>query len=432
MNASTARRPSARRGASRAAKLAALGVSLLISLYLVELALRVFFVVPWQVTSRQPLGLGVAESELRLAQAEYDVRLRYNSSGFRDEEFPETKEPGELRVLVLGDSFAEGVGVEQDDRFADLLERDLARDRETPVTVIAAGQMATGPASYLRNLYEFGVALRPDVVVITIYVGNDFGAGGTSPARDAKVVETLPPDSLAARGSWRSVVQLEYVRALLRQLVSGETLLHRRPTRSSPWEIGHGHPLSREFFVELAKRSGIGEAELERAVAQMDPELVADFYAGRLNPSFLLSAVVQKLAAKSGAARGGKSKSAIAQLVRQVVDQMVQAQELLARRGIELLVVVVPDVREVQRRDHDRFLARLAMRPSPEMRRSAAVRQRFVRALREKGIAFVDLTRALRAAGAPTFHVMDGHFNELGHRIAADEIGRRLAAAGAN
>ena len=43
-------------------------------------------------------------------QQEFDYEIRTNSLGFRDIEHPISKPPGELRIIVIGDSFVEGQG----------------------------------------------------------------------------------------------------------------------------------------------------------------------------------------------------------------------------------------------------------------------------------------------------------------------------------
>jgi len=55
----------------------------------------------------------------------FDVRVRCNSRGLRDEEIPFTKPPGTTRVVVLGDSFMWGYGVENHETFASQLEQRL-------------------------------------------------------------------------------------------------------------------------------------------------------------------------------------------------------------------------------------------------------------------------------------------------------------------
>jgi hypothetical protein len=285
--------------------------------------------------------------------------------------------------------------------------------------------MATGPSSYLRNLLDFGIALAPDVVIMAIYVGNDFSSPGRVPARSAPVRDTLPPDPLAARGSYLGLLTLPYTRAALEQLLLGETLLHRRPRRSSPWEVGYGKPFSRDFFFQALRAFGVRPEEFDAATARMDPDLVADFVAGRMNPAFFVAALAEQIAEQRGSPVRPKPVD-VQRAVDGVLPLVERAQAVLRERGIALLVVVIPDVHEIQRRQHEDFLARIGTRPSAVMRSTADVRRLFVRALNERGIATVDLAEPLRAAGEPTFHVMDGHFNEAGHRVAAREIARAL------
>ena len=51
---------------------------------------------------------------------------RTNSRGFRDREHTFEKSPGLKRILVLGDSFTEGFGVREEERWASLLEKKWA------------------------------------------------------------------------------------------------------------------------------------------------------------------------------------------------------------------------------------------------------------------------------------------------------------------
>jgi hypothetical protein len=61
------------------------------------------------------------------------------------------------------------------------------------------------------------------------------------------------------------------------------------------------------------------------------------------------------------------------------------------------------------------------------MERTGEARQEFVRQLEARSIPTLDLAPVLRDAGTHAFHVMDGHFNEAGHRVAAQALVERLA-----
>jgi hypothetical protein len=420
---SSSRRGKGRERARGAGPLAGVAVllaaSLLISLGLLEVGLRAFFVAPAALAADYPLGPGVAGADLRIEQREYDVRLRYNRHGFRDEELPSTKNEGELRMLCLGDSFAEGVGVEVEDRFCDIAERELARRRGGPVVAINAGQMATGPSEYFKNLVDFGVALEPDLVVVTIFAGNDF-MGARRLFRLEREVNPHLPEPQAC---WAS----SHVARGVAQLGSDEAYLVRKLRGKSVWEAAFGVPVGRSLYLEKLGFLAVKPDELDAAAARMDPALVADFMAGRLNPTYFIQAVALNVVALRGDEPPPRPYTE--RDVAGLVHLLERARAILAEREAELVVLVIPHVHETHEAEHMAFLQALAMEPTPQLLQLPDLRRDLVTQLEAKGVPVVDLTEALRAAPAPPFHVMDGHFDELGHRIAADALLREIELA---
>ncbi len=96
------------------------------------------------------------------------VRYRTNSSGFRDDEIPYDKPSGELRVLMLGDSYTEGFNVPQEKTFSQVAERLLARKLGRPVQVINAGCVSHSPLLEFLLLKEEGWRYHPDLVVLNL------------------------------------------------------------------------------------------------------------------------------------------------------------------------------------------------------------------------------------------------------------------------
>jgi hypothetical protein len=95
-----------------------------------------------------------------------------NGQGFRDtREFRYEKPEGELRVLVLGDSFTIGYESAQDATYSAILERYLD-GRGLHAEVINAGMSGSSTAEALVLLEQEGVKYCPDVVVLGFY-GND-------------------------------------------------------------------------------------------------------------------------------------------------------------------------------------------------------------------------------------------------------------------
>ena len=105
-------------------------------------------------------------------QDEYTIMERFNSKGLRGPEYPYKKPAGEYRILVLGDSFAEGYTVEFADLCSELLKKKLQAQLPQRVQVINAG---TGGYSTDQELLFFrteGVKYEPDLVIV-LYCEND-------------------------------------------------------------------------------------------------------------------------------------------------------------------------------------------------------------------------------------------------------------------
>jgi lysophospholipase L1-like esterase len=106
------------------------------------------------------------------------VDYAFNQYGLRDHDFAMQKAPGEFRVVAIGDSFTFGVGVQLDDCWTEVCERELRTRRDGgPVEVINAG-FSSGykPSDYEDWILTSGLRLQPDVVVIGLCL-NDLHEG---------------------------------------------------------------------------------------------------------------------------------------------------------------------------------------------------------------------------------------------------------------
>ncbi|MBI5506101.1 MAG: SGNH/GDSL hydrolase family protein [Deltaproteobacteria bacterium] len=118
---------------------------------------------PWIRSER--FGFRLApDLTTRMRGPEYDVAVETNSLGFRDDAVgPKTTK----RILLLGDSFAMGYGVERGEIFADRIERDLGVD------VVNAATGGYEIVHQVELLKAYGKSLAPDLVVYALYLGND-------------------------------------------------------------------------------------------------------------------------------------------------------------------------------------------------------------------------------------------------------------------
>ncbi|MFN2425521.1 MAG: SGNH/GDSL hydrolase family protein, partial [Candidatus Binatia bacterium] len=100
----------------------------------------------------------------RMRGPEYDIEVVTNSLGMRDDEPSTGSGP---TVLLLGDSFAMGYGVDRPNIFADILETDV------PAQVVNAGTGGYELIQQPRVLSTYGPQVKPDLVVYALYLGND-------------------------------------------------------------------------------------------------------------------------------------------------------------------------------------------------------------------------------------------------------------------
>lgn len=95
-----------------------------------------------------------------------EARVSVNSEGFRGPEFT-PPDPGQRSVLILGDSFAWGIGADPlSNAFPDLIRKAGYRVYNTGIPGVDPGQY-----QLIADLYT--PTLKPDAVIVSFYVGND-------------------------------------------------------------------------------------------------------------------------------------------------------------------------------------------------------------------------------------------------------------------
>lgn len=110
---------------------------------------------------------------VRLRSSEYDQVLRTNVRGFVGPDVPATKPPGEFRIVVLGDSYTAGGQVPYEQNYTALLQDRLHALGYTQVRVINAGIGGCGTFCQAGVLRENVGWMQPDLVVDSVYVGNN-------------------------------------------------------------------------------------------------------------------------------------------------------------------------------------------------------------------------------------------------------------------
>lgn len=100
-----------------------------------------------------------------------DGNFKLNSLGFKDKDFSPKAQNG-YRIVALGDSFAFGV-VNYDQNYLTLIESVLQKNHPN-VDLLNMGILGTGPVDYSELLNDEGLAFKPDMVLVSFFIGNDF------------------------------------------------------------------------------------------------------------------------------------------------------------------------------------------------------------------------------------------------------------------
>lgn len=156
-----------------------LGASAVLSLALLELALRLWF--PLYPSPYQPDDLllvklvpGAAKVFVRApVNGRQRIVSHFNRDGFRG---PELRPAGrQRRVLVYGDSNIQAEFSPLPATFAMQLQRRLGERLHQEVEVVNAGVVGYGPDQVSLRLPGEIERYRPDLVVVAVFADNDFG-----------------------------------------------------------------------------------------------------------------------------------------------------------------------------------------------------------------------------------------------------------------
>lgn len=363
------------------ASLATLAVSLLFSLVAAELMVQLVRPQPRLVI--EPGGFYTPDppGRYRLApgyrgriynRAEYSNEIRINEAGLRGAEIAPASEAA-WRVLVVGDSFAFGVGVEDTETFAALLPSHLAR-QGIGAEGLNAGIPAFGVPDAESWFRRHGVELQPDIVVLAIFLGNDLV--DASPDREEiLLVDGLLVPSQSAGGIKAWLHRRSHLYVAVKNLLEqpGFQPLRTRLGLGEPWK-------TRTLREELSVYRTSADSELAPAITATDEAL------GRFT-------------------------------------------ELTRELGIELVALLIPS--EIQL-EPDRWTSTLTgLGLDPVDYDPSVPRRIFEDLLARHDIPSLDLGPAMAAGvsrGQALYFGFDRHWTVAGHELAAGELAAFLAS----
>ena len=388
-----------------------------------------FLVPAYPARDLRPIPADVLQRNLAEAFATTpDLVPVFNDWALRDRPRSIVRPPDiRFRSVLVGDSFLEGFFVRAP--LSAYVERRWAQAGHADMEAINFGVSATGPRQYYYRIQDVALKLKPDVLMLAVYAGNDFistrfGAWGL-PAP----IEELPIPSIlgavAPRTTWLAVNRLGLSEVgRVNKGIPGEFALLNEWAQLPPAE-------RLEHFVRHMKRNyfpHVSEDMIREVLSRGGDRFWATFAKRPNNPEFvagwLLSGMVDWETGQWNVPHDADEADRLDgnKMVDETLSWLVAAEQLSRANDVQLIIALLPvglvDPNYVEFwRPWPRYLgASLG---------SDARHKRLAAALREQGLRFIDLRDDL-AGVAGAYRVSDGHWTERGTEIVADRVSREL------
>lgn len=312
------------------------------------------------------------------------VRVQYNSLGFRDVEHSLTKPEGVKRIVLIGDSYCEAVEVNLEDTFFRRLQDMLNRDSKHQWEVINLGVGDFGTAQAYLALANYGLDYSPDLVLHQIFPLNDICNNSVQLFNLCKSPnDPLRPYFVESDGG----LELTYaqpIRNILRRRLAIYRLFER--VWLSYWSNPDETERERER-VQLQERLGLPPLDPLLYTFVRDDEMIEPVATGWRITELILT----KIAA------------------------------LTRQEGIPLMFVVVP----FEARIGPGWKGFVSDKPPPKMIQDYP-EKRLSRLFEGLDIPFVLLKPLLEAHTDLVFPSRGGHLNPEAHQITAEAIYEKL------
>jgi len=330
------------------------------------------------------------------------IRIAINGDGFRGDEL--LPQGAARRVVVYGDSYIAAEYSSLENTFAKRLEGRLKRDLGEPVEVVNAGVVGFGPDQALLRMQAGMAELRPELIILAVYAGNDFGD-----LLRNKLFERGAAGELAAKAG-----RVEGAIASRLRWSAYSPMLYKVVARAY-YNWTHRPPSALGSDLEAAQTRQIDEWLVEREAEWQSAN------SGELAVTNLLRDTPDVDIATAPRSDAAQYKLALMELV------LAEARDTAARAGVSLLLLIVPSPMDAC--DHYP-LAHVDPTRFPEYRPERAT-ELLVAMTELLGIASLDLFSSLRQQGdCRLFFPADAHWNDAGQKLAAALTADAIAAAG--
>lgn len=327
------------------------------------------------------------------------ITHRINDDGFRGGPLLE-RTPGRKRVVVYGDSFIHAYYAADADTFPVRLEGALEARTGTDIEVINAGVSSYGPDQVSRKIEQELPLLKPDLLVVSIFAGNDYGD------LTRNKMFRLGADGTLADNPWRLDPAVSEAFSLSqRESILVRALRATMAARSQTAEgVGDSAVPDRTFLLDEARRE-------YQSLLSGDPTVTnthVDYYSADVS-----------LEPDSDSARYKVA------LMGEVLERI---RRTCAEAGVPLVFLFIPHPADLTD-DYDWGAVDLAQYPGYSGRNQIAPLERFATATSSHYVSLFDAFQA-DEPNRLYLHGGDDHWSPAGQALAAGKMADYIANSG--
>jgi len=334
-----------------------------------------------------------AFSRAKHRTSEFKLDVRINNLGFRGANT--TIKKTRKRVLVIGDSFTFGWGVEEDESWIQLLS-----EKYPDIEFLNLGQGGNHPGDYVRIAKIAIPLLKPDLVIISILQGNDL-------YQLMRVIEFEENGAeIASRNEAKEPEQDKFRRYIKTFFPNLMTRFSRKVSIQKAWVRD-----SSSLFSSLTE-------EQESKYQKLNENIRMQFETGLLNPSLIYESLHNPdMFSFSSDTSNSLCKTGIARLR----DLVIELLEVTDKNHAELLVLSLPN-RPYGFPNTLKPLSELGFNITvcDTLNANIPLQSALI------NIPASIITPSLGNSTANLFYKYDGHWNATGNRIFADQLTKQL------
>ena len=341
---------------------------------------------------------GIPDKKGTFANSYFNTTVIHNNEGFRDVDHSKKDTQNKFRMIVPGDSFTWGHGVENDQIYMKVLE-----EYDQNIETINMGGLGGDPQGELKVYTSRGVDYEHDVVLVGFFIGNDIEAYYPEPKKTPPQWGYDSKGNFVLIGHMKSKEEVDAIRRKSEERYSPTKNRNFR-SRISYWFTRHFQIFTfvgnhRKYYYDVLKGSLLYTKILK--VFGIDNKRAHGF----LNFSMENDSNDVK--------QGWKLLAGVLETMKSYV----------ADAGAKLYVVFIPQYVQTSQSIFERSVRKYGHDPTKYDKEKP--NRELAKLCGKLGIDYLDLLPVLKeetSMGNGLYYPRDGHWNVEGHRIAGREI----------